>query len=303
MLSLVLLIATAPPQVALSIRAGAAPGDLGVARDDDASPEGPGSIALDADGRFWVLDAVHRRVAVLDKQGALEASVPLPCDTIEDIALLPSGDLAVLDRLVHRRVFVLAQNGAVITSASTEGEHIDDSGLVTAMFADAAGVWLEVLHGVQVRVLDAALRGDAVRTTRPGLPMGGDFVRLRKVGDAAQVLWFDASGALAADGVVRFASLLELSGLVVEDRAMWVAGHELVQSAPGARPTRDAVVVVKVAHTADGRLVEVERRALGASPEFVPLKQLVGDGDGHVAHLFVDTTAKRGAAAVEVTSW
>lgn len=313
MLSVLLTVALqAAPPAALTLRAGPAPEALGITRDDDASTEGPGSLAVDADGRIFVLDAAHARVAVLDKDGALAASVPLPSDTVEDIALLPTGDLVALDRLVARRVYVLAPGGAVVASAPVEGAGVEDGGLVTAVFADATGVWLEVLHGAQVRVLDAALRADAARTTRPGLPFGAEYVRLRKVGDAAQLLFFDADGVLRGDGVVRFSSLLELSGLVAQHQAvatagkggeLWVAGHELAQATPSGAPTRDVVVLVRLQRRPDGRVVELARRELRASPEFVPLKQLVPAGDGHVAHLFVDTRATRGAAAVEVTSW
>src|SRR5688500_9907028 len=96
---------------------GAHPAQLGFVREDESSPEGPGSLAL-ADDHVYVLDAVHARVAVLDvrsdRRGVLEASIALPSDTIEDIALLPSGDLVALDRLVDRTVFVIAPNGAVL---------------------------------------------------------------------------------------------------------------------------------------------------------------------------------------------
>lgn len=308
MLSLVMMIALHaamqhPPPVVLSMRTGSAQEGLGVSRDDESSPEGPGSLAVDAEGRFWVLDAVHRRVAVLAKDGSLEASVPLPSDTIEDLALLPSGELAVLDRLVARRVYVLAENGTLLASAPVEGPGVEDGGLVTALFADESGVWLEVQRAAHVRVLDAKLREDLARSGRPGLPFGDGFVRLRKVGDSAQVLLLDAAGAPRADGAVHFSSLLELSGLVARGDGLWVAGHELVQSAPGARPSRDVIVVVRLSQKANGAFVERGRREAKASPEFVPLKQLVAAGDQGVAHLYVDSTARRGARAIEVTSW
>ncbi len=301
MLHLALLLSL-PAGLALSV----APDALGVARAEESSPEGPGSLAVDAGGRLWVLDAVHARVAVIDKDGTLVASVPLPSDTIEDLALLPSGDLVVLDRLVARRVYVVAPGGAVLADAPVEGAGIDDGGLVTALIADGAGVWLEVQHGEHVRVLDASLAPDPRRTTRPGLPMGDLLVRLRKVGDAAQVLFLDGHGALRGDAVVRFSSLLELSGLVVEHGAersvLWVAGHELVEQ-PGAAPTRDRIVIARLERDRHGRVREVARREVRAAPEFVPLKQLVPAGAGHVAHLYVDTRPGRADAAVEVTSW
>jgi hypothetical protein len=97
----------APPVTAasFSVRFGAAPAQVGLARDDESSPEAPGSLALDDDGRVFVLDGVHSRVTVHDpKSGALEATIALPSDTVEDIAWLPSGDLVALDRLVARTV-------------------------------------------------------------------------------------------------------------------------------------------------------------------------------------------------------
>lgn len=299
-----LFTSTLPAGLALPV--GSAPAAFGITRLDEASPEGPGSIAVDADGRFWVLDAVHARIAVIGKDGVLEANVPLPSDTIEDLALLPSGDVAVLDRLVARRVFVLAPSGALVAEAPVEGPGVEDGGLVTAIFADGTGVWLEVHRGTQVRVLDGTLARDARRSTRPGLPLGDALVRLRKVGDAAQVLFLDERGALRADAVVHFSSLLELAGLVVEgtsDHAvLWVAGHELVQQ-PGAPAERDRIVIARLERGPDGRVREVARHEVRAAPEFVPLKQLVLAGAGHVAHLYVDTRAQRAGAAVEVTSW
>src|SRR5205085_1167378 len=111
---------------------------------------------------------------------------------------------------------------------AVEGLGVEDGGEVTALFADDSGVWLEVLRGTQVRVLDVDGRPTDVRATRPGLPVRTDdgerFVRLRKVGDAAQVLFFDATGAIVADGVVQFASLLQLSGLAVDGDRVVVAG-------------------------------------------------------------------------------
>ncbi|MCC7073312.1 MAG: hypothetical protein IT383_18515 [Deltaproteobacteria bacterium] len=290
----------------LALPVGPAPAALGITRDDEASPEGPGSLAVDPEGRLWVLDAVHARIAVVAKDGALEGNVPLPSTTIEDLALLPSGDVAVLDRLVARRVFVLTTSGAVIADADVEGAGVDEGGLVTGIFADESGVWLEVQHGVHVRVLDGRLSRDASRVTRPGLPLGEVLVRVRKVGDAAQVLFLDPRGALRGDAVVHFSSLLELSGLVAHhDGArpvLWVAGHELVQR-PGAPPERDRIVVARLERGADGHLREVARTEMRASPEFVPLKQLVPAGPGHVAHLFVDTSNPGSGAAVEVSSW
>jgi sugar lactone lactonase YvrE len=305
MLSVLLLLATpAAPPAALALSFGDGPTRMGRLREDESSPEGPGSFAVDAEGRVYILDGVHKRVAVMGKDGALDASIPLPNDTVEDIALLPNGDIAALDRLVDRRVYVLASNGAVVASAPVEGRGVEDGGEVTGVFADASGVWVEVLHGEQVRVLDD--KGDAgTRITRPGTPTSkNQFVRLRKVHDGAQILFYDADGRVVTDGGVGFSSLLELSGLVVQGDRMWVAGHELVESKPGV-VALDRVVVVEVTRES-GRLVEKSRKVMKASPEFVPLKQLVPAGDGHVAHLYVDTTAglggKRGNA-LEVTSW
>ena len=276
---------------------GHGPAQVGLTREAESSPEAPGSLAVDAEGRSYILDAVNQRVAVYGKDRSLDATIALPSDTVEDIALLPNGDLVALDRLVDRRVFVIAPNGAIVARAWVEGDGVEDGGEVTAVFADSSGVWLEVLHGAQVRVIDGNGRVDAPRVTRPGVPMGDQFVRLRKVGDGAQVLFFDKSGKLVADGAVSFSSLLELSGLVVVGERVYVAGHELVMKTPESRPTRDVVVVAELERK-NGRLTEKSRHVTKASPEWVPLKQLVRAGDG-VAHLFVDSTG----SGIEVTSW
>ncbi len=308
------MLALALALASFTVPFGKAPAQVGLIREPESSPEAPGSLAVDDAGRAFVLDAVDERVAVFSPDGKLDASIPLPSDTIEDFALLPSGDIAVLDRLVDRTVSVIAPNGAVLARAAVEGAGVDDGGEVTAIFADADGVWLEVLHGAQVRVLDASLKVDERRVVRPGVPMAvagaaeqtaaEQYVRLRKVGDVAQVLFFDKAGAVVADGAVSFQNLLELSGLVVKGDRIWVAGHELDEAidAAGARTIKsDRVVVVELRRKGD-RLREIGRHVTKASPEWVPLKQLVAAPDG-VAHLYVNSMAKPGQPGMEVTSW
>lgn len=292
---MLLLSSLAPLALIASFTApfGAGPAQMGLSHDDEASPEAPGSIALDDDGRVFLLDAVHTRVTVHDaKSGALEATIALPSDTIEDIALLPSGDLVALDRLVARTVYVIAPNGAVLATAAVEGEQVADGGEVTALFADVDGVWLEVQRGAQVRVLDANARG-IERNTRPGIPMadGKRFVRMRKVGDLAHVTIVDARGVIVGGHVVEQASLLLLAGLAVDGDRIVVAAHELSEDGK-----RDVIVLTTIG--ADGRK---ERRELKASPEFVPMKQLVARA-GRVAHLYVDSRSNA-RGGIEVTSW
>jgi hypothetical protein len=292
-----LLLAAASPAPLVAVPFGSASGQLGLIREPESSPEAPGSLAVDDAGRVFVLDAVKSRVAVFE-QGKLTASIALPSDTVEDIALLPSGDVVALDRLVQRTVYVVAPNGAVIGSAAIEGEHVPDGGEVTAVLADASGVWVEVYRGEQVRLLDREGR-IVSRATRPGVPTNrGDFVRMRKIGDGAQILFYGSDGVVHQDGATTFANLLELSGLVVNGDKIFVAGHEMVERKGVV--SRDQEVVVELQRLSD-RLVEVNRHVVKASPDWVPLKQLVAAGAG-VAHLYVDSTRTRGVA-VEVTSW
>lgn len=298
-LTLVATLAAAAPSMVTTLKLpfGHGPRDLGVSRDDEASPEAPGSFAVDDDGRVYVLDAVHHRVAVFFK-GDLVGDVALGSDTVEDIALDVHGDVVVLDRVVDRSVSVVAANGSVVARAAVEGKGVDDGGDVTGVFADDTGVWVEVLRGAQVRVLDADGKVDVERATRPGLPFADGYVRLRKIGDDAQVLFFDRAQKLVDSGVVRFSSTLRLAGLAVRGDRLFVAAHELAQKTPTSKPTRDVIVVVELQKTRSG-LKEIARTATRASPEFVPMKELVTTSTG-VAHLYVDSLQQTGA---EVASW
>ena len=302
--ALFLWLSTTNPSTAttMAVSFGHAPEKLGLQRESESSPEGPGSLAVDDLGRVYVLDAVHARVAVFDK-GVFVSEVALGSDTVEDIAVTASLDVVALDRVNERVVRVLAGNGSVVATANVEGRGVDDGGDVTAVFADASGVWVEVARGTQVRVLDDDLHEDVARVTRPGLPFGDGYVRQRLVKGSAQVLFFDQAQRLVDDGVVHFSSTLRLAGLAVRTTAdgqqrLFVAAHELVQKKPGQKPERDAIVVVEVEKTRSG-LVERDRRTLKASPEFVPLKELVATTTG-AAHLYVDSFTQTGA---EVTSW
>ena len=125
------------------------------------------SFAVDAAGRAWVLDQVNERVQRLDPD---EDPVvwPLPAGHYEDLALLPDGGVAVLDRQVEQRVVVLDADGMPRAAVPLIGAGVPAGGGVTGLFARDDGLWVEVEHRTLVRVADESGRADPDRPTATG---------------------------------------------------------------------------------------------------------------------------------------
>ena len=153
---------TAGPQVALRATWGTGPMQLGRMQAAESSPEGPASFLVDEAGRAFVLDQVNLRIQVYE-QGRLKRSIPLPADTFEDLALMPNGNVAVLDRLSRRTVRLMDARGQLVSEVNLEGPGVGEGGAVTGLFARDDGLWVEVAHGRLVRITDASGQADPQR--------------------------------------------------------------------------------------------------------------------------------------------
>ncbi len=145
------------PEVVVRVPWGNEPSALGRIDGDEGASEGPMSFALAADGTVWFLDQTRFRLARFGPTGVLLQEVPLQADTFQDFEVTADGSFVLLDRLAHRTMVVLDASGRFVRSIPVEGPGISEGGMVTAMWADATGVWLEHLHTERVRVLDASL--------------------------------------------------------------------------------------------------------------------------------------------------
>lgn len=159
----------AAPDVVLELSWGGGGASVGRLVPDEASPEGPMSFALGPGGQVYVLDQVNERVARFSGAGALLSEVRVPCRTAQELEVMGDGTMVLLDRLVRKSLMVVSAAGQVVREVPVVGEAIEEGGLITAMMADAEGIWLEVSHEKMVRVLDASLQ-PASRTVRLGRP-------------------------------------------------------------------------------------------------------------------------------------
>ncbi len=160
------------PEIVVRADWGAGPGQLGRRDGDESAPEGPMSFAIQQDGGVRVLDQVNRRVVQFAADGRYVAEVPIGLDTFQGLAVAPSGELVLLDRLAARIVRVVAPDGAMVAETPLEGVGIAEGGGTTALFARDDGVWVEYDHTRSVRVLDAQWRAPAVREIQDGRPLG-----------------------------------------------------------------------------------------------------------------------------------
>lgn len=145
----------------LSLSWGSGPGQAGRLAPREGAPEGPSSLDVDQRGTVYLLDQVNGRVLVAAR-GRAVVSIPLPSVTYRDVALLPGGGLAALDRSVGQHVVLLAR-GRPARFLPLLGSGIPEGGGVTALEARADGLWVEWAHQHLVRIADALGRSDLDR--------------------------------------------------------------------------------------------------------------------------------------------
>jgi len=211
----------------------------------ESDGEGPFSFAVDAGGRFWVLDQVVGRAVCFEADGRWLGEVALPGETFVELEFGPDGRMVLLDRLVRRSLVVLDGATGVSEEFPLESLGVADGGLVTALFAREEGIWLEENHERSALVLDGELRPVAgpIVLGRPRPGAAGSLVARLAGEERAELLVLDGRGR--AQGGHLLGPGPELARLVwlEEDGAgrIWLLTHEL------AVDGREEIVALTVA--------------------------------------------------------
>ncbi len=265
---------------------GSGPGELGHERPEEASASGPMSFVVDRQGAVFVLDQVNARVAVFEP-GKAPHEFALPTDTYQDIALDPRGGLVLLDRLVTRAVLFLDAQGKTRHQIPLERPEVPDGGMVTALFAQPDGVWVEQEHAGLVRVALPDGTPDTRTTLAPGRPApGGTFVRaMLRDPRRAELARVAPSGAMASLARLEFeADVRQLSGLEVDDQGrLYVTAslfEETLTPPYRARDVGEQVIVLSPQGVELGRAVFPP----GEGPD-EQLRQIRLGDDGALYHL------------------
>lgn len=265
-------------------------GELGVSRPKEANPEAPMSLAVDVEGKVHVLDQVNQRVSVFDPNGGPVRVVPIGSDTVQDLAVDPRGGYALLDRLVAREVRFVDADGKVRAQLPVVGPGIQESGLVTGLFAAADGFWLETEHKSLTRVATIDGAPDPVRPTIEGRRATPSSPLLRAARDPAGYAVVSAQGPSGFLARVPFsAPVLELVGLEGDARGTtFVGAHVAHETAVAPFALYDEKVTV-VALDPNG--TEIGRFDLPppSGPEEV-LKSMTLSPSGALVHLHVGAT-------------
>jgi hypothetical protein len=148
---------------------GSAPGQFGRRREAESNPEAPMALAAGAPGELLVLDQVNRRVERY-RDGRRIGSLATGGDTLQDLAVGPEGRVALLDRFVDKSVQVYGPDGKLQNEVTLTGPGVPEPGLVTGVFADPDGFYVEREHGTVVRVADGSGASTGERTELPGRP-------------------------------------------------------------------------------------------------------------------------------------
>lgn len=161
--------ARAEGEVVVRGRWGSGPGQFGRRREAESSPEGPMALHAGRAGEILILDQVNRRVERY-KDGARTGTVSMGGDTLQDVAVGAEGRVALLDRFVDKSVQVYGADGKLQNEVGLTGPGVPEPGLVTGVFADEDGVYVEREHGSVVRIADGSGATDPARSELPGRP-------------------------------------------------------------------------------------------------------------------------------------
>lgn len=159
-------------QLVASFAWGSGEGALGRTRPDEANPEGPMSLTVDASGQTWVLDQVNGRLVKLDREGKPAGSVPVPVQAPQDVVVTADGTALVMDRLVDKAIAVVGPDGKPRGELPLVGKGLEEGGAATGVFADGEDVYVEREHGDAVLVGNTKGEASRERPEVPGRPAG-----------------------------------------------------------------------------------------------------------------------------------
>ena len=115
---------------------GSGEGQLAHKRPDEANPEGPMSLALDARGNMTVLVQVNDRLVRLDKNGKQIGTVPLTVQGAQDVAIAKDGTTFVLDRVIDKSIAVISPDGKLVGEIRLEGKNLEVRDRIESMLKD-----------------------------------------------------------------------------------------------------------------------------------------------------------------------
>lgn len=271
------------PRVVLRGPWGSGPGQFGRSGGEGA-PEAPMSMAVTPDGDLVVLDQVNVRTQRF-RDGRYAGASPVPGAAAQDLAMLRDGRAVTLDRLGDPAVTVYDAAGRVASRVPLVGRGIAEGGAVTALFADAEGIYVEREHREVVRVADAEGRPDPERPTMWGRPSrdGATLLRAALVDRLAGTV--SVMAAARANGAMDWSRTVRLDGAVLNlvlldgDRRGRVYLGALVATQRGEVLGDLHVALVRFTQAGEPDATLRVPMPPGAEEVF---RQLVIDDDGHV---------------------
>jgi hypothetical protein len=193
------------PETILLARWGSGPGELGKKDGSEGASLGPMSFAFGPDGRLFVLDQVHGRVAVFRPDSddrhprqavanrghayVFDRFISIPGTTFDELEVGEDGRILLLDRLVKEALVILDPRTMQVDELSVVGAGIPEGGGITAMLVRNDGIWLEYSREHSVRVLDSRWLPAERRmvTGRPARGFGGTLEASLGVSGGADV--------------------------------------------------------------------------------------------------------------------
>lgn len=227
---------------------GSGPGQLGRDRPQEGNPEAPMSLTIDAKGNTWVLDQVNNRLVKLDPSGKPAATVPVPVQAGQDVAIAKDGTAVVMDRLVDRSVSLIGPDGKPKGELPLLGKGLVEGGAATGVFTDGDDVYVEREHGDLVKIGSTSGKADPERPEIPGRPSrdGTSYLSAGIVDAAAGTVTVTAieKASRAHRFTRQYGLAMHVHGLVLldSDRSGIIYLGALVE-APGGTPEKPAFAI------------------------------------------------------------
>ncbi len=175
---------------------------------------GPMSVAVDGQGRTYILDEINGRIVRRGADGKPEASIPLHEQTPDDIAIAKDGSIAVLDRTAGKDVALYDSSGAEQGTLPLVGNGLTDPGDVTSIITDGNDVYAELEHNKLVKLGDTSGTAASPRTTLSGRPSRDGKSLLSALIVDANAGRVRVTSIVRATGAVRFARDIALVPII-----------------------------------------------------------------------------------------
>lgn len=254
---------------------------------DDGGADGPTSFFIDNNGRIYILDQKNQRIKVYSSSGVFQKAIGIDRKTVEDIAILPGGEIYLLDPILTKSLLKYSPNGKLSQQVKINGNFRYASSLQP----QGNNIFVENEHTDMYKIVDdgqVLTPDNQVRHKVHGrINKGrhGTFLTAKRV-DMRNFL----INVVDSNGVEKLKikteskmDILQLLLLASDARGNIYAGMEIIEAGPAPDYDLLGAEIVVLKYDSSGKLLG--KIDLPADNITVPYKNLDVDDNGNVYQL------------------